>query len=40
MKEMIHFFGYAKVPSDPENNTGFFDFDGSDAELTRQYKGW
>ena len=40
MKEMIHFFGYAKVPSDPENNTGFFDYDGSDTEMNRQYRGW
>ena len=40
MSEMLHFFGYAKLPQDPENNTGFFDYDGSDPELTRQYKGW
>ena len=40
MKEMTHFFGYAKLPSDPENTTGFFDYDGSDAEMTRQYRGW
>ena len=26
MKEMLHFFGYAKVASDPENPTGFYDF--------------
>lgn len=40
MKEMLHFFGYAKVPQDPENNTGFFEYDGSDTEMNRQYKGW
>ena len=40
MSEMLHFFGYAKVPHDPENNTGFFEYDGSDPEMTRQYKGW
>lgn len=39
-KEFIHFFGYAKVPSDPENNTGFFEYDGSDAEMNRQYYGF
>jgi len=30
MKEMNHFFGYAKLPTDPENNTGFYEYDGSD----------
>mmetsp|Transcript_15269 Transcript_15269/g.20744 ORF Transcript_15269/g.20744 Transcript_15269/m.20744 type:complete len:107 (+) Transcript_15269:750-1070(+) len=40
MKEMLHFFGYAKTPQDPENATGFFEFDGSDEELTRQYMGY
>lgn len=40
MSEMLHYFGYAKLPHDPENNTGFFEYDGSDAEMTRQYKGW
>ena len=27
-KEMLHFFGYAKIPQDPTNVTGFYDFDG------------
>ena len=40
MKEMIHFFGYARLPTDLDNNTGFFEYDGSDAEMNRQYKGW
>jgi len=35
MKEMLHFFGYAKLPEDPENMTGFFEFSGEDTELTR-----
>ena len=37
---MNHFFGYAKVPQDPENVTGFFEYDGSDDELNRSYMGW
>ena len=41
MKEMLHFFGYAKVPSDPDNLTGFFDYSGEEeSQITRQYKGW
>ena len=40
MQEMLHFFGYAKLPTDPENITGFFEYSGEDNELTRQYKGW
>jgi len=42
MKEMLHFFGYAKVPHDPENNTGFFEYTDSsrDSEIMRHYKGW
>ena len=26
LKEMLYFFGYAKVTQDPENMTGFYDF--------------
>lgn len=40
MKETIHFFGYAKVPQDPDNITDFFEYDGSDEEMNRQYRGW
>ena len=40
MKEVLHFFGYARLPEDPSNITGFFEYDGSDAEMNRQYKGW
>jgi len=42
MKEVLHFFGYAKVPHDPENMTGFFDYtdSSSDTEMMSQYKGW
>ena len=39
-KEWLHFFGYAKLPQDPENLTGFFEFDGQDEEMNRQYKGY
>ena len=41
LAEMLHFFGYAKLPSDPENETGFFEFkakigqDAADFELQR-----
>ena len=41
MSEMLHFFGYAKVASDPDNPIGFIDYgDSSDAEALRQYKGF
>jgi len=39
-KEMLHFFGYAKVPQDPENTTGFTEYDGQDEHLNRVYKGY
>lgn len=39
-KEMLHFFGYAKVPQDPDNLTGFYEFDGEDEGLMRQYKAF
>ena len=39
-KEMLHFFGYAKLPQDPENVTGFYDYDGKDEEMNRIYKGY
>jgi len=37
MKEMMHFFGYAKLEHDPANPTGFFEYDSDDAEMIRQY---
>ena len=39
-KEFLHFFGYAKTPSNPENPTGFFEYDGSDDNLTRKENGY
>ena len=39
-KDWLHFFGYAKLPSDPENETGFFEFDDADEEMNRQYYGY
>lgn len=26
LKEFLHFYGYVKDPSDPENKTAFFDY--------------
>ena len=40
MKEMLHFFGYAKVSSDPDNFTGFFEYEEEDPELIRNYKAF
>lgn len=40
MKEFLHFFGYAKVPQDPDNFTGFYDFDGKDEAMNRVYKAY
>jgi len=39
-KDWLSFFGYAKLPNKPENNTGFFEFDGTDEEMDRQYYGF
>ena len=39
-KEMLHFFGYAKVPQDPDNVTGFYDYDGKDEYLNEIYQGY
>ena len=37
-KEIMHYFGYAKVSSDPDNVTGFFDYtDEEDAEMQTLY---
>ena len=50
MSEVLHFFGYAKVPWDhhQDNPTGFFEYSDNDYddchqskdELRRVYKGW
>ena len=40
MKEMLHFFGYAKVPTDPENITGFYEYHDLNQEMSCLYKGW
>ena len=40
MKEMLHYFGYAKVSSDPDNFTGFFEYETEDPEILRHYKGF
>ena len=39
-KEWFHFFGYAQVPQDKDNPTGFFEYDGTDPELNKQYYGF
>ena len=40
-KEIMHYFGYAKVSSDPDNVTGFFDYtDEEDAEMQALYQGY
>ena len=39
-KEMMHFFGYAKVPQDPDNYTGFYEYDGTDEHLNSMYNGY
>ena len=37
---MFYFFGYAKLPHDPENVTGYYEFDGSNETLGQKYKGY
>lgn len=39
-KEMLHFFGYANVPQDPDNYTGYYDYAGTDPYLNNIYKGY
>ena len=39
LKEMLHYFGYAKIKEDPDNETGYFEFD-SDPEMLKLYKGY
>ena len=37
-KEMLHFFGYANVPQDPDNHTAYYDYDGTDPFLNNIYR--
>ena len=38
--EMLYFFGYAKLSQDPENVTGFYEFNEPNEALDRKYKGY
>ena len=42
LSEMLYFFGYAKVPQDPDNYTGFYDFTAEDRDerIIDMYKGY
>ena len=40
MKEVLHYFGYAKLPEDLENPTGFFDYSDQGSQDQPEYKGW
>jgi hypothetical protein len=40
MKDIIYYFGYAKIPEDPDNKTGFFEYEHSDPEMLKQYYGY
>lgn len=37
---MLHYFGYANVSSDPDNFTGFFNYEEEDPKMLRLYKGF
>ena len=39
---MLFFFGYAKVPQDPDNYTGFYDFTSEDQNerINDMYRGY
>jgi len=37
---MLYFFGYAKLSQDPENVTGFYEFNEPNEALDRKYKGY
>ena len=39
-KEFLHYFGYAKLPSDPDNVTGFYDFPDEGNEMRHLYMGY
>ena len=35
---MIYFFGYAKTEREPDNSTGFFEYDTVDEQFERKHK--
>jgi len=37
MKDIMYYFGYAKIKEDPENYTGFHDYPVTDPELLKTY---
>jgi hypothetical protein len=37
MKDIMYYFGYAKIKEDPENYTGFYDYPVTDPELVKTY---
>lgn len=40
MKEIMYYFGYAKIKEDPDNYTGFHEYAESDPALLKSYYGY
>ena len=40
MKDIIYYFGYAKFSKDPDNYTGFYEYQKTDAEASKTYNGF
>ena len=40
MKDIIYYFGYAKIAEDPNNVTPFYDYPKTDPELYKKYYGY
>ena len=38
MKDIMYYYGYAKIKEDPDNYTGFHDYPQTDPELLKTYK--
>jgi hypothetical protein len=40
MKDIIYYFGYAKIAEDPDNITGFYDYPKTDPDMLKKYYGF
>lgn len=40
MKDIMYYFGYAKVDSDPDSYTAFHEYKEHDPELLKTYNGY
>ena len=40
MKDIMYYYGYAKIKEDPDNMTGFHGYPTTDPELLKTYNGY